>query len=127
MSTKGAVLCFGQSGIQAGFDPTFVESLTCTVSLSCFFVFLFTVFPLSFLQPLTGVTRALVLSLGVCYQARLRDRDAFRRHVAQAFTGPCPLSDGAQQIKDEIDRLVLSVWNTSSGHCHGQGQHMCKG
>lgn len=61
------------------------------------------------LQALSRITRALVLSLGVCYQARLRNREEFRAFVAGEFTGPCALSGGAQQIGDEIDRLVLNA------------------
>ena len=57
-----------------------------------------------FSQPLTRVTRALVLSMGVCYQARLRDRNAFRERVAAEFRDPLPLSYGGRQIDDEIDR-----------------------
>jgi len=55
-------------------------------------------------QALDDVTRALVLSLGVCYQARLQDREPYRRVVARSFSQPCQLPGGHQRISQEITR-----------------------
>ena len=56
-------------------------------------------------QPPGDVTRSLVLSLGVCYQACLHEkRGMYRDHVAQHFTHPLHLTNGAQTIEKEIDR-----------------------
>ncbi|XP_067056125.1 E3 ubiquitin-protein ligase rnf213-alpha-like isoform X2 [Acropora muricata] len=60
-------------------------------------------------QPLDEITRALVLSLGVCYQARLQDREPFRRAVAPSFSPPCLLPGGHEQIQDEITRCQMAV------------------
>jgi len=57
-----------------------------------------------FMQALDDVTRALVLSLGVCYQARLQDREPYRRAVARSFSQPCQLPGGHQRISQEITR-----------------------
>ncbi|KAH3728508.1 hypothetical protein DPMN_054465, partial [Dreissena polymorpha] len=52
---------------------------------------------------LDDLTRSLVLALGVCYHACLKTRDAYRKRVANAFSAPCQLQDGADQILQEID------------------------
>ncbi|XP_078381354.1 E3 ubiquitin-protein ligase rnf213-alpha-like isoform X3 [Oculina patagonica] len=62
-------------------------------------------------QPLDDVTRALVLSLGVCYQARLQDREPYRRAVAQSFSNPCQLPGGHRRILQEITRCQKAVLN----------------
>ncbi|KAL3881507.1 hypothetical protein ACJMK2_027939 [Sinanodonta woodiana] len=48
------------------------------------------------------VTRSLVLALGVCYHACLKNREEYRRHVAQFFKAPCNLPRGPDQIEQEI-------------------------
>ncbi|XP_006816196.2 E3 ubiquitin-protein ligase rnf213-alpha-like [Saccoglossus kowalevskii] len=51
------------------------------------------------------LTRALTLSLGVCYHARLQDqRRAYRIEVAQYFVAPCALPGGEQQMVLEMIR-----------------------
>ena len=52
------------------------------------------------------ITWSLILALGVCYQARLRDRDEYRQAVAKSFQSPCRLPGGAERIGKEISRLV---------------------
>ena len=67
------------------------------------------------LQPLDDITRALVLSLGVCYQARLQDREPFRRAVAPSFSLPCLLHGGHKRMLDEITRYFRQITQIS---CH---------
>ena len=56
------------------------------------------------IKPLDDVTRALVLSLGVCYHARLQEREPYRRAVARSFANPCQLPGGHERILQEIVR-----------------------
>ncbi|KAK2555497.1 E3 ubiquitin-protein ligase rnf213-alpha [Acropora cervicornis] len=60
-------------------------------------------------QPIDEITRALVLSLGVCYQARLQNREPFRRAVAPSFSPPCLLPGGHERILQEITRCQKAV------------------
>ena len=55
-------------------------------------------------QPIDDITRALILSLGVCYHARLQNREPYRKAVATKFVNPCQLPGGARQICKEITR-----------------------
>ncbi|KAL3881511.1 hypothetical protein ACJMK2_027943, partial [Sinanodonta woodiana] len=48
------------------------------------------------------ITRSLVLALGVCYHACLKNREEYRTHVAQFFRAPCNLPHGPDQIEQEI-------------------------
>ena len=57
-----------------------------------------------FMQPISAVTRALVLTLGVCYQARLRERKKFVKYVSAKFQLPCDLPLGSERFEQEIDR-----------------------
>ena len=54
------------------------------------------------LQELPPVTRALVLALGVCYHACLKNRDNYRNSVTMHFKQPCILPGGAEQMLEEI-------------------------
>ena len=54
------------------------------------------------LPPLDSVTRALVLALGVCYQARLHDRRSFLNAMVVHFRAPCPIPGGVEQLSREI-------------------------
>ena len=49
-----------------------------------------------------AVVRALVLSLSVCYHARLQRRECYEDLVVRHFTGPITLPGGARQFRDEI-------------------------
>ncbi|XP_078327262.1 E3 ubiquitin-protein ligase rnf213-alpha-like isoform X2 [Crassostrea virginica] len=49
-------------------------------------------------------TRAIILALGVCYQASLKDRKKYRRYIAKYFTHPLYLQNGPEQIQNEITR-----------------------
>ena len=61
--------------------------------------------PVNFLlQPIDDVSRALVLSLGVCYHARLQEREPYRLAVAPIFSHPCQLPGGHERILQEITR-----------------------
>ncbi|PFX29705.1 E3 ubiquitin-protein ligase RNF213 [Stylophora pistillata] len=62
-------------------------------------------------QPLDDVTRAVVLSLGVCYHARLQDREPYRRAVAESFANPCQLPGGHERILKEITSCQKAVLN----------------
>ena len=56
------------------------------------------------------LTRSLILSISVCYHARLNDRKEFEEQIAQEFTAPLTLSGGADQFRNEIRWYVrLSV------------------
>ncbi|KAK3585576.1 hypothetical protein CHS0354_036763 [Potamilus streckersoni] len=48
------------------------------------------------------ITRSLVLALGVCYHACLKNREEYREHVARFFRAPCNLPHGPDQIEQEI-------------------------
>ena len=54
------------------------------------------------LPPLKWLTRALVLALGVCYQARLYDRRSFLHAVVEHFTPPCDVVGGIEELLREI-------------------------
>ncbi|KAL3881512.1 hypothetical protein ACJMK2_027944 [Sinanodonta woodiana] len=53
-------------------------------------------------QDLNDITRSLVLALGVCYHACLKNREEYRTHVAPFFRAPCNLPCGPDQIEQEI-------------------------
>ncbi|CAC5418278.1 RNF213 [Mytilus coruscus] len=53
-------------------------------------------------QNMDEVTRSLVLALGVCYHACLKNREEYRETVAQYFRPPLQLPGGAEQIEEEI-------------------------
>ncbi|KAK3585578.1 hypothetical protein CHS0354_036765 [Potamilus streckersoni] len=53
-------------------------------------------------QGLHDITRSLVLALGVCYHACLKNREEYRMHVAPFFRAPCHLTGGHGQIEREI-------------------------
>ncbi len=53
-------------------------------------------------QSLGPVARALVLSLSLCYHARLEERGEYEEGVVARFAGPISLPGGAQQFRDEI-------------------------
>ena len=48
------------------------------------------------------IARALVLSLSLCYHARLEKRTVYETGVVSYFTGAIALPGGAQQFRDEI-------------------------
>ncbi len=48
------------------------------------------------------IARALILSLNVCYHARLEKKEDYEDGVVQKFTYPIILLNGAQQFRDEI-------------------------
>ncbi len=54
-----------------------------------------------------SITRALILSISVCYRARLQNRDEFDNKIALCFVNPIPLYDGVRQFQDEIRWLVI--------------------
>ncbi|XP_065844224.1 E3 ubiquitin-protein ligase rnf213-alpha-like isoform X2 [Oscarella lobularis] len=54
-------------------------------------------------SPLDAVTRSLVLSIGVSYQARLVDRAPYRDAVCSCFKAPCALPVSSSQMWREID------------------------
>ena len=52
-------------------------------------------------QPVSDITRALILSVSVCYHARLQDRDEYENGVVQRFTAPLTIT-GKEQFCNEI-------------------------
>lgn len=56
-------------------------------------------------EPISPLTRALVLAIGVCYHAKLQERrEEYRTVVARSFKAPCLLPGGQKQILREISR-----------------------
>ena len=55
-------------------------------------------------------TRSLVLALSVCYHARLQERVEYEEGVAQEFTPPLYLPEGAEQFRNEIIWLVGKLY-----------------
>ena len=58
-------------------------------------------------QAIGKITRALILSLSVCYHARLQDRDAYEDGVSMQFANPLSLPGRDDQFRNEIRWLVL--------------------
>ena len=54
---------------------------------------------------MNDVTKSLVLALGVCYHACLKNREEFRREIVQEFRPPCLLPKGPDQMADIITRF----------------------
>ncbi|XP_052215091.1 E3 ubiquitin-protein ligase rnf213-alpha-like isoform X2 [Dreissena polymorpha] len=52
---------------------------------------------------LDKLTRSLILALGVCYHACLKERGAFRTSIAAALKSPFQLPGGAERILQEIE------------------------
>ena len=50
---------------------------------------------------MSDMTRALILSVSVCYHARLQDRDEYENGVVQQFTAPLAIA-GREQFCNEI-------------------------
>ena len=50
------------------------------------------------------LTRSLILSLSICYQARLKSREDYEKGVAQKFSPPLELAGKAEQFRQEIQR-----------------------
>ena len=59
-----------------------------------------------------SIVRALVLSLSVCYHARLHRREKYVNKVVKFFTGPITLPGGAKQFRDEIRWYVCTYLHT---------------
>ncbi len=53
-------------------------------------------------QPLNKITSALILSLSVCYHARLHERIPYEEEIAKCFSPPLLLPGGDQRFRDEI-------------------------
>jgi hypothetical protein len=60
-------------------------------------------------QATKRITRALILSLSVCYHARLQDRTGYEKGVSRQFVNPLSLHGGDKQFRDEIRWSVLSL------------------
>ncbi len=56
-------------------------------------------------QPLNNITSALILSLNVCYRARLHDREPYENQISEVFKNPLALPEGIQRFRDEIKWL----------------------
>lgn len=55
------------------------------------------------------ITRAIVLSLSICYHARLQNREEFENGVVNYFTGAIRLPGGSQQFRDEIRWYIFGA------------------
>ena len=52
-------------------------------------------------QPVSDITRALILSVSVCYHARLQERDEYENGVVRQFIAPLTIT-GREQFCNEI-------------------------
>ena len=57
-------------------------------------------------QAIGKIARALILSLSICYHARLQHRRAYEEGVSQQFVNPLSLPGGDERFRDEIRWLV---------------------
>ncbi|CAB4035138.1 Hypothetical predicted protein, partial [Paramuricea clavata] len=55
-------------------------------------------------QPLSQIVRAVILGIGVCYFARLNERQAYCKYICRYFDHSCPLPGGALRMQNEIRR-----------------------
>ncbi len=53
-------------------------------------------------KPLNNITSALILSLSVCYRARLHERAPYEDQISRFFNPPLVLPGGDQRFNDEI-------------------------
>ncbi len=65
-------------------------------------------------QPPGPIARALVLSLSVCYHARLQDRKEYEDGVINSFTDPISLPNGAEQFRDEIRWYIIFKYDDNT-------------
>ena len=63
-------------------------------------------------QPRTigKITRALILSLSVCYHARLQDRTDYEEKVSKQFVNPLSLPGGGDRFRNEIRWLAQTPY-----------------
>nr|XP_022293483.1 E3 ubiquitin-protein ligase rnf213-alpha-like isoform X1 [Crassostrea virginica] len=74
-------------------------------------------------QTVNDVTKSLVLALGVCYHACLKNREEFRREIVQEFRPPCVLPKGPDQMADIITRcqnVFLEIENLGANIAKNQ-------
>lgn len=57
------------------------------------------------LQTVIDVTKSLVLALGVCYDACLKNRKEFRKYIVNKFKFPFVLPRGSDEMTDIITRF----------------------
>ncbi|XP_062570768.1 E3 ubiquitin-protein ligase rnf213-alpha-like isoform X2 [Saccostrea cucullata] len=50
------------------------------------------------------ITRSIILALGVCYHASLKNREVYRNHISGYFRHPLNLQSGGRQIEKEIKK-----------------------
>ena len=60
-------------------------------------------------QATDAITRALILSLSVCYHARLQDREEYEEAVVYQFRAPLALPQGKEQFCNEMRWYVYLV------------------
>ncbi|CAB4032969.1 Hypothetical predicted protein, partial [Paramuricea clavata] len=53
-------------------------------------------------QPLSQIVRAVILGIGVCYYARLNEREVYCKKVCRYFDHSCPLPGGVDTMKNVI-------------------------
>ncbi|CAB4018690.1 Hypothetical predicted protein, partial [Paramuricea clavata] len=53
-------------------------------------------------QPLSQIVRAVILGIGVCYYARLNEKEAYCDYICGYFDNSCLLSGGACRMQKEI-------------------------
>lgn len=55
------------------------------------------------ISPVEDITRSLILALGACYHACLRNRPEYRAFISRYFGPPCRLPEGEEQFQSEIE------------------------
>ncbi|KXJ23404.1 E3 ubiquitin-protein ligase RNF213 [Exaiptasia diaphana] len=65
-------------------------------------------------EPVDMVTWSLLLSLGVCYHAKLQDRKTFRDCIINSFSAPLQSNGGQEQMFNEIERCQKVLINQLS-------------
>ena len=59
------------------------------------------------MTPVDSITWSLIISLSVCYHARLQVRDDYEREVVKQFRTPLNLPGGVKQFRWEIKWYTL--------------------
>lgn len=79
--------------------------IICVYGLALFSVHFLTLNLQRHYQALDGATTALLLSISVCYHARLQDRKEYEIGVCSTFSFPLSLHGGVEQFRSEIKWL----------------------
>ena len=59
------------------------------------------------MKPVDSITWSLIISLSVCYHARLQVRDDYEKEAVKQFRTPLDLPGGVEQFRCEIKWYTL--------------------